>query len=159
MSIKTTETKCDLSKEVLENVEELHQANIDSADGFEYAADQVKDSELANHFRNWAKQRRTQAAELESVCGCNGKEVDREKSWLAALHQSYLSLKTAVTSDDKQAILNEAERGEDHIKGAYEDVLKDTPGSAINDILQRQYANVKATHDQVRDKRDACKCG
>lgn len=159
MSIKTTETKCDLSKEVLDNVEELHQANIDSAEGFEYAAEQVKDTGLASDFRGWAKQRRTQASELESVCGCNGKEVNREKSWLAGLHQTYMSLKTAVTSDDKQAILNEAERGEDHIKAAYEDVLKDTPGSAVNDILQRQYANVKATHDQVRDKRDACKCG
>jgi len=158
MSIKTAETKCDLSQDVLDNVKELHQANIDSAEGFEFAAEKVNDNTLASDFRGWSGQRRKQAAELEAICGCNGEAVNRDKSWLATLHQTYMSLKTAVTSEDKQAILNEAERGEDHIKAAYEDVLKDTPGSAVNDILQRQYANVKATHDQVRDKRDACKC-
>ena len=62
-----------------------------------------------------------------------------------------------VTNGDAYVVLIEAERGEDHIKEAYEDVLKATAGSAMNDVLQAQYARVKAGHDKVRDLRDAYK--
>jgi uncharacterized protein (TIGR02284 family) len=37
----------------------------------------------------------------------------------------------------------------------YEDVLTETAGSAVHDVLQHQYAKVKAAHDVVRDLRDA----
>jgi uncharacterized protein (TIGR02284 family) len=53
--------------------------------------------------------------------------------------------------------LAEAERGEDHIKRAYEDVLTETAGSPMNGVLQVQYSQVKAGHDKVRDLRDAMK--
>ena len=35
--------------------------------------------------------------------------------------------------------------------------LKNTAGSAVNDVLTQQYAKVKAGHDRVRDLRDAMK--
>lgn len=157
MSIQTQETKCNLKSEVICNIQRLHQANIDSAKGFEEAAKDVKDPQLAADFRQWSSERSAQATELAKLVECNGEDVDRESSWLSALHRAYTSMRTAVSSDDKHAILAEAERGEDHIKKAYEEVLKDTPGTAANDILQQQYANVKATHDRVLELRDACK--
>lgn len=66
-------------------------------------------------------------------------------------------MRSKLNSGDAYVILIEAERGEDHIKDAYEDVLKETAGSAMNDLLQSQYAKVKAGHDKVRDLRDAYK--
>jgi uncharacterized protein (TIGR02284 family) len=51
-------------------------------------------------------------------------------------------------------VLVEAERGEDQIKRAYEDALVRTAGSAMNDVLTRQYARVKSGHDRIRDLRD-----
>lgn len=62
-----------------------------------------------------------------------------------------------LNGGDPYVILIEAERGEDHIKEAYEDVLKETAEDAVNDVLTAQYAIVKAGHDQVRDSRDAYK--
>ena len=60
-----------------------------------------------------------------------------------------------MNGGDPYVILIEAERGEDHIKEAYEEVLKETAGSAMNDVLTDQYAAVKAGHDKVRDLRDS----
>ena len=157
MSIKNPETTCDLKSDVVDGIQKLHQANIDSAEGFREAANQIKHSDLAEKFRKWSQQRTQQAKELADIVSCNGAEVDSETSWLADLHRAYTDMKTAFTSNDVHAVLAEAERGEDHIKGAYEDVLKETPGTAANDVLQRQYADVKATHDEVRDLRDAHK--
>jgi uncharacterized protein (TIGR02284 family) len=37
----------------------------------------------------------------------------------------------------------------------YEEAIRDTAGSAVNDILQRHYAAVKAAHDMVREMREA----
>jgi uncharacterized protein (TIGR02284 family) len=51
-------------------------------------------------------------------------------------------------------MLIEAERGEDYIKSKYEGALKEHAGSAITDVLNQQYAAVKAGHDRVRELRD-----
>ena len=40
-------------------------------------------------------------------------------------HRAFLNLKAAVTGRDDQAIVNEVERGEDHIKAKYEAALAD----------------------------------
>lgn len=156
MSTLSNQTEIDLSPDFVDQLQRLHQANVDSAKGFKEAAADVKNSQLASDFRSWSEQRRQQAHELSQLVHLNDGEVDREGSWLASLHRSYMALKAAISSDDDHAILAEAERGEDSIKEAYEEVLKDSPGTAVNDLLQRQYANVKASHDRVRDLRDAC---
>lgn len=49
----------------------------------------------------------------------------------------------------------EAERGENHIKEAYEEVLQETADSPMNELLLAQYAKVKAGHDTIRDLRDS----
>lgn len=157
MTLATREQTTNLKQDVVENIQKLHQANIDSAEGFEAAAKHLERQDLAGDFRNWAQQRKQQAAELAKHARSNGETVERDGSWLAELHQSYTSLRAKLSSNDTYAVLAEAERGEDYIKKAYEVVLTDTPGSAINDVMQRQYADVKAVHDRVRDLRDACK--
>lgn len=157
MTVATQDRMNELKQEVVENIQKLHQANVDSAVGFQSAAEHLNRQDLAGDFRKWAQQRKQQAAELAKHVEINGGTVERQGSWLAELHQSYTSLRAKLSSNDTHAILSEAERGEDHIKKAYEDVLTDTPGSAVNDVLQKQYADTKAVHDRVRDLRDACK--
>lgn len=157
MSLLASSTKFDLKSEVVDNLAKLRQANIDAADGFTEAAKHLDDSTLKSKFQEWAQQRRANSTELGELIEINSEEIDREGSWLAAFHRCYLNMKAALTSDDKQTVLEEAEAGEDHIKEAYEEVLKDTPGSAVNDIIQNQYAGVKKVHDEVRDLRDSYK--
>ncbi|TWU27688.1 PA2169 family four-helix-bundle protein [Bythopirellula polymerisocia] len=157
MSILTKNTECNLEPEFVSNLQTLHQANIDSSKGFKEAAQDVKNSQLAANFLKWSQERSHQALELAELVEINDGEVNREGTWLGSLHRAYMSLKAAVSSDDDHAILAEAERGEDYIKEAYEDLLKESPGTAVNDLLQHQYASVKATHDRVRVLRDACK--
>lgn len=157
MSLLATETKYDLKPEVIDNLAKIRQANIDAADGFTEAAKHLDDPALKAKFEKWAQQRRANSTELGELIEANGEEICRDGSWLAAFHRCYLNMKAAVTSDDKQTVLEEAEAGEDHIKEAYEEVLKDTPGSAVNDVIQHQYAEVKKVHDEVRDLRDSYK--
>ena len=152
----TTETKLNLSRETIDKLQQLIQTNIDSRDGFNEAASKLEDMTISSMFRQLGAERDQQAAELRTLVAANREEPQKSGSVAAAAHRMLIDLRAALGGGNA-AILSEAERGEDYIKGKYEEVLKETAGSAVNDVLQRQYAAVKAAHDRVRDLRDAHK--
>lgn len=157
MSISTQETKATLPNETVNKLAQLVQINRDSASGFQEAAEAINDKSLASDFRVWAVDRTRQADELNALVEVNDGQASDDRSWSAAAHQAWLKFRSVVSGGDAYAVLAEAERGEDAIKEKYEDVLKEVAGSAATDLLQRQYASVKAVHDRVRDLRDARK--
>ncbi|MDZ4819263.1 MAG: PA2169 family four-helix-bundle protein [Planctomycetota bacterium] len=151
------ETKNTLKAETLERLQDLVQINLDSQNGFKEVAEKVEDASLARMFREYAAERGAQASELKTLVETNGEEATDSGSVAAAAHRAWIDLKAAFTSGGSHALLAEAERGEDQIKHKYEDVLKETAGSAVNDVLQRQYAAVKSSHDRIKALRDAAK--
>tara|TARA_R100000365_G_C2711568_1_gene46813 strand:- start:150 stop:620 length:471 start_codon:yes stop_codon:yes gene_type:complete len=151
------ETKIDLNETTLEKLQKLIRANIDSYNGFHESAEELKDERLATLFRSIGDERSAMAAELQQYVEFNGKEAEDDGSVAAKTHRIWINIRGKLNDGDATVILIEAERGEDHIKEAYEDVLKDTAGSAMNDVLNAQYAKVKAGHDKIRDLRDAYK--
>ncbi|MEZ6242069.1 MAG: PA2169 family four-helix-bundle protein [Phycisphaerales bacterium] len=145
-----------LDSKTISGLQDLIQLNIDSDEGFNAAADQLDaSSRLAMHFRECAAERRSFASELQAVVGANSERPEQSGTAKGTLHRWWLEIRGAVQDGDEHAVLAEAERGEDAIKRRYEKVLKETAGSPVNDLLQRQYAAVKRRHDQVRDMRDA----
>jgi uncharacterized protein (TIGR02284 family) len=147
------ETKLNLTQETIDRLQELIQVNIDSRDGFNEAASQIDDMNISSMFRQFADQRAEQASELRTLVAANREEPEDSGSMAAAAHRMLIDIRAAL-GGGAGTILAEAERGEDWIKGKYEDALKETAGSAVNDVLSRQYAAVKAAHDRVRDMRD-----
>lgn len=148
------ETKTNLQPETIKKLQELIQVNIDSKDGFQQAAHDIDDMTLSTLFQSLAHQRDEQACELSKFVEWNNETPHREGSYAAALHRGWMTIREMLTSNNLYAVLAEAERGEDQIKAAYESVLRETAGSAMNDVLQRQYSQVKAAHDRIRDLRD-----
>ncbi|HUG66257.1 MAG TPA: PA2169 family four-helix-bundle protein [Pirellulaceae bacterium] len=151
------ETKTTLNDKTIESLQKLIRANIDAYDGFREAADEIDDQSVAELFRDLAGERSALATELQECVEWNGEEAEDDGSVAASVHRAWINVRAKLNGGDAHVILIEAERGEDHIKHAYEDILKDTAGSAMNDVLQSQYARVKAGHDRVRDLRDAYK--
>ena len=154
MSILNPETTHNLPSETIDKLQDLLRVNIDSENGFRDAAGKVDDTALRRVFRQFADERENNAGELKQFVEINGEAAVDDGSLMAALHRTWIDLRTALSSNDSKAVLNEAERGEDHIKHMYEDVLTETAGSAVHDVLQHQYAKIKAAHDVVRDLRD-----
>lgn len=154
----STETKLNLSRETLDKLQELIQVNIDSRDGFNEAAAQLDDMTISSMFRQFSAEREQQAAELRTLVAANREEPQDAGSMAAAAHRLLIDLRAAL-GGGAGTILAEAERGEDWIKGKYEEVLKETAGSAVNDVLHRHYTAVKAAHDRVRDLRDEFAAG
>lgn len=149
------ETKLDLNKETIKKLQTLIQANIDSYNGFHESAEEMKDKQLSQLFRTLGDERSAMASELQQYVAFNGEEPREDGSVSAKMHRIWINIRGKLSGGDAHAILSEAERGEDHIKHAYEDVLKETAGSAMNDVLMEQYRQVKMGHDKIRDLRDA----
>jgi uncharacterized protein (TIGR02284 family) len=151
------ETKLSLSDDTLKHLQELIQTNIDSSEGLVSAAERVDDHRVASTFREIAQERTNNARELQSYVTANAKEAQTEGSTIGAIHRGWTAMRAAINGGDPYVILIEAERGEDRIKEQYEDVLLHTAGSAVNDVLQRQFAGIVKGHDLIRDLRDVYK--
>lgn len=149
------ETKTDLNNETVEKLQKLIRANIDSYNGFHEAAEEIEDSSIASMFKELGNQRSAMADELQKFVEFNGREAEDDGSVAAKTHRVWINIRSKLNGGDAHVVLIEAERGEDHIKEAYEDVLKETAGSAMNDLLLDQYRIVKEGHDKVRDLRDS----
>lgn len=149
-------TMNNMDKENAKKINELIQVNLDSHDGFNKAADDVDDPRYASLFRELGQTRQRHAQELQQALQAHSDvEPETEGSALAGMHRWWIGLRDKLTGDSAYDVLAEAERGEDHIKAKYEDILPKVAGTPINDVLLSQYAAVKAGHDKVRDLRDA----
>ncbi|QEG24852.1 PA2169 family four-helix-bundle protein [Mariniblastus fucicola] len=151
------ETKTNLDESTVSGIQKLIRYNIDSANGFREAAEDIETDSIASLFRDLAVERKDLAAELQTHVQFNGENPVDSGSAMAAVHRAWINVRGMLNGGAAHPILCEAEKGEDYIKAAYEDVLKDTAGSAMNDVLTQQYAKVKAGHDRVRDLRDTVK--
>jgi uncharacterized protein (TIGR02284 family) len=153
----STETLTDMHQETVDKLKDLTRINRDSAAGFEEAADAVENDQLQKLFRSLATQRAGYAEELNRYVELNEGDTEITTSWKNMFHRWWIDIRGKVSGGDAYAVLAEAERGEDAIKHMYEDVLKETAGSPLNDTLLKQYGEVKKGHDTVRDLRDAVK--
>ncbi len=148
MRVETSET---FGQKIVDALSDLVRANLDSVRGFQEAASIVADESLELYFRDLVEERRQMAFELQAFVAVSGERVPEEGTWLAAFRRYWVDLKAMITNQDTNALLVEVERGERLIKEAYEAVLKQTCGSALNDVLQRHYAQVRAGEDTLLD--------
>lgn len=149
------ETVLNLDKSTIKGLQDLITINLDSQHGFEAAAEQIENKDIANYFRRCGERRGTFAHELQRAIKTTGENPTDHGSISGTVHRWWLNIRGTVQGGDEHAVLSEAERGEDAIKARYENVLKETAGSPYNAVLQRQYASVKEAHDTIRDMRDA----
>lgn len=143
-----------LTEETVQTVQALIKVNLDSRDGLKEAADHVEDSSVAELFREVAARRDRQATELRGLVKLDDDQPQTAGSLAAAAHRAWMDLRAAFGAGT-QAMLDEAERGEDHIKEQYDKALRQPVGNEVMAVLKRQYQDVKSAHDRVRDLRDS----
>ena len=63
-------------------------------------------------------------------------------------------MKSAMTTYDDKAILEEAERGEDNAKARYTKALRSPLPPEVKMLVERQMQGVQRNHDQIKMLRD-----
>lgn len=123
---------------------------LDSLKGFEDAVEDAKSTRFADLLTGFAHDRGQVVASLQAEVRGLGGEPEGNSSFLGAAHRSFMDLKQAFTGKNDKAIIDEVERGEDHIKAKFEIALKDTDlQPATRDVIREAFTSVKAGHDQT----------
>ncbi len=125
---------------------------LDSADGYEAAAKDAENGRFTERFTARAFERRKVVKDLQAEVTRLGGNPEDDGTVLAGAHRVFLDLKAAVTGKDDKAIVNEVERGEDHIKSKFESAMQDHELSApARAAVTAAWGSVKTGHDEMRD--------
>src|SRR5204863_6717444 len=145
-------------KQVVSTTNSVIETLKDGQEGFKQAAEGVKDPQLKSLFNEYSQQRSQFAAQLQSHLQSMGEpEPATTSSAAGALHRAWINLKSAVTRGDDHAILAECERGEDSAVEEFRKALDNGLSAPVQEIVSRQYAEIKQAHDRVKHLRDASK--
>ena len=145
MNTTITESPSELT---LLHIQELISINIDSFNGFNEAARKVGDLKIGDLFRDLANDRMANIEQLQAVVESGGTEPVDDGSLAASIHRTILNLRESL-GGGPIAVLQEAIRGEKHIKAKYEALLPELSGLGVTDLLHGQYGRIVAAHDRL----------
>lgn len=143
------------NNEVVRVLKELVSVLQDSQNGFSDLAEHLKDAHLKEFFLAESLKRASFRGDLEAELHRAGIHDVKESGTVAGtLHRVWGDIKLKISESDHQALVTE-EQGEDVAKRAYADALAQPLPLPIKELLTTQQAHVLASHDHVRDHRDA----
>ena len=126
-------------------------------EGFETAAENIRNTEYESLLRNYSQQRAKFASELESeIVKLGGDRDDNTfKGMLddagGALHRGWINIKSAVAGGDSEAILAECQTGDKAAVETYEKALQTSNLPAnIESLVRRQYADVVEAYNKIK---------
>lgn len=126
----------------------------DGAEGFKTCTQDAKDPSLKMYFQD-----RAHSCEKAHLTLCNelnnyGATENLFGNPAAALHRIFIDLKSALSTNDNLAVLEECERGEVAAVIAYESALREEMPDSLRTLLNEQYEGAKMNHERVRQLRD-----
>jgi uncharacterized protein (TIGR02284 family) len=122
----------------------------DGERGFRTAAEGITDPEVRRLFEQYAQQRGRFVRELQQAVAALGGTPETSGSVSGSVHRGWMNIKSLVTGQDEQAIIAEAERGEDVAKAAFESAAREQMPPDPRALIARMAAQVREAHDRVR---------
>jgi uncharacterized protein (TIGR02284 family) len=133
----------------------LIEATLDSAKGYQDAAEEAKASRFSTLFCQRAAQRNEIAERLQARVKAHGGDPEKTGTTLGAAKRWFDSLKQKMSGDDA-SIIAAVEAGEDHIKEVYQDVMTDEELSdPIRMAVETEFVQIEANHDEMRNLKHA----
>jgi uncharacterized protein (TIGR02284 family) len=144
-------TDAAVTKDLLETLE-------DGKDGFAKGAEKLEadgEATLASTFRDLGAARGRLYDELQQIAASYGDQISDSGSLAAKAHRGWMAVKDAIAGSDPDGVLDAAEQGEDHAVSEFEKALDADISPEFKAVVQRQLAEVRSAHDQVKALRDA----
>ncbi|MGJ8549207.1 PA2169 family four-helix-bundle protein [Winogradskyella undariae] len=139
------------TEEVGSKLNNLLEKNYDAEKGYKKAAENVNHLGLKNYFNRKAEQRRTFGHDLKSEIKTFGQEVDKGGSITGSAHRTWMDVKSWLSQDNEESMLEEAIRGEKASVDEYQDVLMETSlPSSTKSILLSQKKNIETDLSEVK---------
>lgn len=144
------------SEEISNKLNQLLEKNYDAEKGYLNAMEQVDSSKLKMFFKRRASERSEFAKELRTEILQYGEIPEDSGSLKGTLHRNWMTLKSTFTSNDEEAILEEAIKGEKASLEEYNDVLseRNLPPSIDSLLIKHKNAiqaaiNTEKLHEEL----------
>lgn len=133
------------------NLESLIRITIDSAEGYERAAETAKSEQLKQVLREQSKKRRDTVAELNEELVRIGGNAQERGSAAGAVHHVWTRISDAF-SDGDEAATERVEEGEDYIESKFREALDHNDWDPrTREILQRAHSQI-AEGERLTDR-------
>ncbi|WNH13633.1 ferritin-like domain-containing protein [Thalassobellus suaedae] len=134
------------TEEISNKLNKLLIKNYDAEKGYLNAIDHVDDERLQMFFKRRVSERSEFAKELRTEILRYGEIPEDSGAFKGVLHRNWASLKTLLTSNNEEAILNEAIRGEEAGLEEYNEILKDRNlPPTIDSLLLKHKSAIQAS--------------
>ncbi|WP_308990619.1 PA2169 family four-helix-bundle protein [Mariniflexile litorale] len=143
------------NKETVNILQELLQKNYDAEAGYKQIMQKAENNLLKNWLQIKAKQRSQFANELDSLIRDLNATPVADGSLLGSAHRAWIDLKTTLSSNTDEAILEECIRGEKASVDEYENQLEKVSNySDINNVIYKQLVDIKTALNTVKRLED-----
>lgn len=123
---------------------DLLEKNFDAEEGFKKASENAKHAGLKAYFNNKSQERMNFGNQLKTEIKNYGQEPEKDGSATAAVHRTWMEVKTWFSRDNDESMLEEAIRGEKAALNEYQEVLQETTLPATTkDLLVSQKATIE----------------
>ncbi len=119
-------------------------------EGYNAAANAIKNSDLKKLFKTYSRQRAQFASELQAEVTRLGGAPEKSGTLTGAAHRGWMAIKGAAGGDDEAAVIAECERGDDVAVREYEDAMATSLPEELRTLIKHQYIQVKESHDLIR---------
>lgn len=140
--------------DVIDVLQDLVECSKDGEYGFRESASQVTREDLKVTLLQRAHDCRRAVQELNEQIRMLGGSTEEHGSAAGAVHRGWVSVKSALSSQDDKAVLEECERGEDNAMARYRKALNKPLPASVKLVVERQMQGVKTNHDQIKKLRD-----
>lgn len=145
------------NSETIEILNDLILINNDRIAGYEKAESETKEIEndLRSTFSNLAEESRRNVLDLQSHVTRLGGEPATGTMLSGKLYRVWMDIRATFTSDNRRAVLENAETVEDAAKNAYEEAARaENLPADIRQLILSQLTAIQVAHDTLRTDRD-----
>eukprot|EP00389_Voromonas_pontica_P016632 GDKH01026008.1.p1 GENE.GDKH01026008.1~~GDKH01026008.1.p1 ORF type:complete len:158 (+),score=16.61 GDKH01026008.1:61-534(+) len=140
---------------LVNNLQELLEKNYDAEKGFSKAMKDAKNPRLKTFLQQQAAQRSRFTNELSQTIRNLNEQPKESGSLTGDLHRTWIDIKSAVSGNEDEAVLEECIRGE---KASWEEYSKKLKNENfppnISDVVQRQASEIHNTLSRVKTLED-----
>lgn len=140
------------TKNVISSLNDLLEYLHDSHNGYKESAAEINDINMKSLFNGFSQRRQPMITVLEQeVRKLGGNPID-SGSVIGAAHRVFIDLKSLVTGGDREAIINEVNRGETTLRDKYREILKEQQlPSHIQTLLRQQLSEIENSLAEINN--------
>ena len=141
------------NNKTIDALNELVEINNDRVEGYEKASENTDERELKELFSKFKQTSQKCLGELNNEINQYGGKATEETNASGKFFRAWMDFKSALTGEDRKAILDSCEYGEEQADEAYQRILNDES----EHLSPQQQSMISEQHKLLRSDRSTIK--